>query len=193
MITHRRLVLIMMLASPLIPDSPLLAGGDASPGQIPQPQICPTCWTPAPSNPKLTHKPHKRPRSGVRPYRWRKQGASSPRRSGRIPGLRTLPRSNVLSTLRGPVEADGRFLRPIDGDTFSYNGIKVRLRGIDAPELGTPGGLEATQRLAALLREGAITIVPVSRDVYGRTVADVFLNGQNLADVLIAEGYARRG
>jgi endonuclease YncB( thermonuclease family) len=87
---------------------------------------------------------------------------------------------------------DGRFLRPIDGDTFSYNGIKVRVRGIDAPEIGTPGGFEAAQRLAALLREGPIKIIPVSHDVYGRTVADVFLNGQNLAEVLIAEGYARR-
>jgi endonuclease YncB( thermonuclease family) len=88
---------------------------------------------------------------------------------------------------------DGRFLRPIDGDTFSYNGIKVRVRGIDAPEIGTPGGFEAAQRLATLLHEGPIKIIPISHDVYGRTVADVFLNGQNLAEVLIAEGYARRG
>jgi endonuclease YncB( thermonuclease family) len=71
-------------------------------------------------------------------------------------------------------------------------GIKVRLRGIDAPEIGTPDGFEAAQRLASLLREGAVTIVPVSHDVYGRTVADVFLNGQNLADLLTAEGYDRR-
>ncbi|MGE3151488.1 MAG: thermonuclease family protein [Nitrospiraceae bacterium] len=192
MITQRRLILTMMLASTLFPVS-LLMAGTAPNGQIPQPQICPTCWTPAPSDPKLTHKPRKRPHSAKRPYRWRKHGASSSLRSGRIPGLRTLPRSNVLSNLRGPVEVDGRFLRPIDGDTFAYNGTKVRLRGIDAPETGTPGGFEAAQRLAALLREGAITIVPVSQDVYGRTVADVFLNGQNVADVLIAEGYAKRG
>ena len=99
----------------------------------------------------------------------------------------------MLSNLRSSVELDGRFLRPIDGDTFSYNGIKVRVRGIDAPEIGTPGGFEAAQRFASLLREGTIKIVPVSYDVYGRTVADVFLNGQNLADVLIAEGHAKRG
>lgn len=192
MSTSRRLIFIMMVVSTIFPASPLLGGTDSN-GQIPQPQICPTCWTPAPSHPKLTHKPHKRPRSSMRPYRWRKHGASTYRRSGRIPGLRTLPRSNVLSNLRSPVEVHGRFLRPIDGDTFSYNGIKVRVHGIDAPEIGTPGGFEAAQRLASLLREGAIKIVPVSQDVYGRTVADVFLNGQNLADRLIAGGYAQRG
>jgi endonuclease YncB( thermonuclease family) len=192
MITKQCLVLIMMVVSTLFPASPPLAGA-TSPSEIPQPQICPTCWTPAPSHPKMTHKPHKRPRSAMRPYRWRKQGASAYHKPGRIPGLRTLPRSNMPSSLRGPIEVDGRLLRPIDGDTFSYNGIKVRVRGIDAPEIGTPGGFEATQRLAALLREGSIKIVPISHDVYGRTVADVFLDGQNLADVLIAEGYARRG
>lgn len=88
---------------------------------------------------------------------------------------------------------DGRFLRPIDGDTFALNGLKVRLSGLDAPELGTPGGSEAAQHLAAILQEGQVTIVPRSRDIYGRTVADVFMNGQNLADRMIAEGFARRG
>lgn len=192
MSTSRRLVSIIMVVSTFFPASPLLGGTDSN-GQIPQPQICPTCWTPAPSHPKLTHKPHKRPRSSMRPYRWRKHGASASRRSGRIPGLRTLPRSNMLPNLQGTVEVDGRVLRPIDGDTFSYNGLKVRVRGIDAPEIGAPGGFEAAQRFASLLSEGTIKIVPVSQDVYGRTVADIFLNGQNLADVLIAEGYARRG
>lgn len=88
---------------------------------------------------------------------------------------------------------DGRFLRPIDGDTFSYNGIKVRMAGLDAPEMGAPGGQEAAQHLAAMLQEGQVTLVPRARDVYGRTVAEVWLNGQNLADRMIAEGFARRG
>ena len=107
--------------------------------------------------------------------------------------MRGLPRAASPTHFRGPTEVDGRFLRPIDGDTFSMNGIKVRVNGIDAPELGTPGGMEAAQHLAALLQEGPVTIVPRSRDVYGRTVADVFMNGQNLADRMIADGYARRG
>ncbi len=88
---------------------------------------------------------------------------------------------------------DGRFLRPIDGDTFTLNGLKIRVGGMDAPELGTPGGSEAAHRLAAMLEEGRVTIVPRSRDIYGRTVADVFMNGENLAERMIAEGYARRG
>lgn len=119
---------------------------------------------------------------------------SSARRSrAKAGGLHSLPRATYPTVLRGSTEVDGRFLRPIDGDTFAMNGIKVRMSGLDAPELGTPGGIEAAQHLAALLQEGRVTIVPRSRDVYGRTVADVFMNGQNLAERMIAEGFARRG
>jgi endonuclease YncB( thermonuclease family) len=43
------------------------------------------------------------------------------------------------------------------------------------------------------LHEGTIKIVPHGRDVYGRTLADVFVNGQNVAEVMTTEGYGRRG
>lgn len=128
-----------------------------------------------------------------------RKGASPPRKSAKrgagsgLRGLRSLPRLAYPPDLTRTTEVDGRFLRPIDGDTFALNGMKVRLSGLDAPELGTPGGSEAAQHLAAMLQEGQVTIVPRSRDIYGRTVADVFMNGQNLAERMIAEGFARRG
>lgn len=154
----------------------------------------------ATSNRQLrTGQPHSSPhspiirRSRVRGSRSSTLRSSTVRTSGRSRGLRSLPRSAYGTGLRGSVEVDGRFLRPIDGDTFSYNGIKVRMAGLDAPEMGAPGGREAAQHLAAMLQEGQVTLVPRARDVYGRTVAEVWLNGQNLADRMIAEGFARRG
>jgi endonuclease YncB( thermonuclease family) len=75
-----------------------------------------------------------------------------------------------------------------DGDTFHSGRVTIRLHGIDAPELGEPKALEATRRLAGLLRAGPVTIVPHAEDVYGRLVADVFVRGQNVADVLRREG-----
>lgn len=68
---------------------------------------------------------------------------------------------------------------------------RIRLRGIDTPELSEPRGAEARQRLEQLLNEGPIRIVPHGQDVYGRTVADVFVNGKNLAEVLKQEGFAK--
>ena len=83
-------------------------------------------------------------------------------------------------------------IRVHDGDTF-YTGVEtIRLRGIDTPELGRPGARAAASRLAELLREGPVTIMPRAEDVYGRTVADVYVGGRNVADVLRREGFGKR-
>jgi endonuclease YncB( thermonuclease family) len=54
-------------------------------------------------------------------------------------------------------------------------------------------GPAAKQRLEQLLRSGSIRIVPRGRDVYNRLVADVFLNVQNVAEILRREGFAKTG
>ena len=81
----------------------------------------------------------------------------------------------------------------IDGDTLRMGQERIRLRGIDTPELTEPRGQEARQRLEQLLKEGPIRIVPHGQDIYGRTVADVFVNGRNVAETLKAEGFAKPG
>ena len=86
---------------------------------------------------------------------------------------------------------DGRQVHVIDGDTFRYGTERVRLRGIDTPELNEPGGQAARLRLEELLRSGPVRVVPHGRDVYDRLVADVFVDGQNIAEKLQAEGLAK--
>lgn len=88
---------------------------------------------------------------------------------------------------------DSRQVHVVDGDTFRYGTERVRLRGIDTPELNEPGGQAARLRLEELLRSGPVRIVPHGRDVYDRTVADVFVDGQNIAEMLSREGYAKHG
>ena len=83
-------------------------------------------------------------------------------------------------------------MQAVDGDTIRYGLKRIRLRGYNAPELSEPGGVEAAQRLAQLLKEGPIRLVPHGQDVYARTVADVFVNEQNVAEIMVAEGYGRR-
>lgn len=82
-------------------------------------------------------------------------------------------------------------IRVHDGDTFSVGTVKIRLRGIDTPELGTPGSRMAALRLAELLRLGPVTIVPRAEDAYGRIVADVYVRGHDVARVLRREGFAK--
>src|SRR6266850_5686988 len=83
-------------------------------------------------------------------------------------------------------------IRVHDGDTF-YTGVEtIRLRGIDTPELGQPRARQAMERLIQLLHEGPVTIVPRAEDVYGRTVADVYVRGRDVAATLRREGLAKR-
>ena len=84
-------------------------------------------------------------------------------------------------------------MRIIDGDTIRYGTDRIRIRGYNAPELSEPGGRDAALRLEQLLQTGTINIVPHGHDVYGRTLADVFASGQNVAEVMTGEGYGRRG
>jgi micrococcal nuclease len=97
--------------------------------------------------------------------------------------------------LRAVAPSHGAYLvaagavRVHDGDTFSTVQGKVRLHGVNAPELGEARGEAARRRLAEVLAGGPITIVPRLEDIYGRTVADVYVGGRNVADILRVEGF----
>ena len=78
----------------------------------------------------------------------------------------------------------------VDGDTFHYNGIKVRLYCIDAPEIKQVGGQEAKQKLKQLLK-GKINIEILSNDRYGRKVCKVTANNKDVSFELVRFGYAR--
>jgi len=84
---------------------------------------------------------------------------------------------------------DPHLVRVVDGDTFAVGAWTIRLRGIDTPEIGEPRALLAKQRLATLLSGGPITVIRRAEDVYGRIVADVYVDGRNVAAVLRAEGF----
>ena len=106
--------------------------------------------------------------------------------------------------VRHPVDV----LRTIDGDTFEARvhlspGVepttRVRLRGVDAPELKAACAEElelaeaAGDALRRLLGEGGVTIYNIGPDKYnGRVVADVATRRtDNVATALLAAGHAR--
>jgi endonuclease YncB( thermonuclease family) len=110
------------------------------------------------------------------------------------------------AALRGAYAAD--VMRVIDGDTFEarvhvWPGLdvttKVRLRGIDAPELQARCGAErakgeaARTMLAGLLAEGGITVLQVALDKYGGRViaAAATARTADVADAMLAHGAVR--
>ena len=101
-----------------------------------------------------------------------------------------------------------KVIKVYDGDTFyaDIDGwpdivgdrIGIRIAGIDTPEIRTKCESEkqlarTARRLAENLLKHAeiIEIRNIRRGKYFRIVADVFIDGQNLADLMIKNGLAK--
>jgi endonuclease YncB( thermonuclease family) len=74
----------------------------------------------------------------------------------------------------------GRIQHLSDGDSFVVRAedgrrVPVRLSAIDAPEKNQVHGDVSRRALLALVDEKTLTIVPIKRDPYGRTVAKVMV------------------
>ncbi len=155
---------------------------------------CDLCWYPSPNqeqdSDRLPTYKQRRPRRppDSRPQRYPKgrYKLGSTHKQTRLSTLRARSRHEmkVLSTLQ---------VRVVDGDTIRVGGERIRLRGIDTPEMSELQGPAAKQRLEQLLRGGSIRIEPHGRDVYNRLLADVYVNEQNLAEILRNEGFSKAG
>ncbi|MBU7045089.1 MAG: thermonuclease family protein [Theionarchaea archaeon] len=81
----------------------------------------------------------------------------------------------------------------IDGDTFKLEtGEKVRLIGIDAPELSQPGGEESREYLTHLILNKGITLKKgyEDRDKYNRLLRFVYIDDVCINEGMIRQGYA---
>lgn len=83
-----------------------------------------------------------------------------------------------------------------DGDTLTVVRedlamVTIRLYGIDAPEDGQAHGKKAGRHLRKLAHKQLVTVEPIGKpDRYGRTVAIVRLDDQDLGREMIRAGYA---
>ena len=86
-----------------------------------------------------------------------------------------------------------------DGDTLRVtNGneeLKIRFCGIDAPEKNQPLGIESRDYLRSLLDKGTgeIILVPIEKDKYGRTVAELFMPIGGEEELLLNAEMVRAG
>lgn len=86
--------------------------------------------------------------------------------------------------------ADGDTLTARCGEPGAYEQVKVRIAGIDAPEKAQPFGQRSRQALADLCHRETATIRVTTKDRYGRTVADVECQGQDVGRTQVAAGLA---
>jgi endonuclease YncB( thermonuclease family) len=81
--------------------------------------------------------------------------------------------------------------RVLDGDTLEVDGARVRLLGIDAPERGEPGAVEATSALLNIIAGREIACTDTGGRTHGRIVATCTVGkGSDLSALMVGYGWA---
>lgn len=92
-----------------------------------------------------------------------------------------------------PVELHGHVLSVHDGDTFwaycDCHRVKIRLAAVDAPELRQRFGFESRDHLAAMILGRTVVVRVVGRDRNGRPVGFVEVDGLDVNEAMLADGY----
>ena len=104
----------------------------------------------------------------------------------------------VMPARAGPLSG---FVQVIDGDTLDIGGERVRLEGVDAPEMAQTCtrdggsrwacGREAQDALERMTRGQVVMCDPTGQDKYRRTLALCYVAGESLNAALIKAGLAR--
>jgi len=85
-----------------------------------------------------------------------------------------------------------RVTEVVDGDTFKLaNGQKVRMVGIDAPEMDKCGGMEAKKELEKNILYKKVELTDLKVDQYGRILALVYSQKKLVNQVMLKSGWAR--
>ena len=104
----------------------------------------------------------------------------------------------ALSAPAGAVTLSGQ-ARVVDGDSLVVAGERVRLFGIDAPELtqrcdvsgrNWACGAWAKEALTQIVGQGVLRCDALDRDRYGRTVARCLVSGRDVGAAMVQAGAA---
>lgn len=105
----------------------------------------------------------------------------------------------VAKLQNGYAEPISGAARVIDGDTLSIGDTRIRLSGLDAPEIAQTClrddvswecGRDAKERLRAMIGEREVVCMPRGGDRYGRMLATCVAGERALNAGMVEDGYA---
>jgi endonuclease YncB( thermonuclease family) len=97
----------------------------------------------------------------------------------------------ILAFVSPPFEATVTDVH--DGDTITVRTdetIKIRINGIDAPELKQPFGQASKKAMSGLVFGKTVTVRPNKKDRYGRLLARVEIGGKDTSLTMVETGMA---
>ena len=83
-----------------------------------------------------------------------------------------------------------------DGDTLwvraakAQEPVKIRIQGIDAPEICQAGGEASRRALEVLVMNQVVVVQGRRRDSYGRLLARLSVHGDDVGSIMVAQGQA---
>lgn len=83
-------------------------------------------------------------------------------------------------------DGDTLWVKPLSGGTYR----KLRLDGLDAPEICQPGGAASRDALAAHVLRQVVTVHERQRDGYGRALVRLSFADHDVGGRLVREGHA---
>ena len=80
--------------------------------------------------------------------------------------------------------------RVVDGDTIRIGEHRIRLFGINAPEIGSEAGEQASRLMQTLSANKSVVCNVVDTDRWQRLVAQCYVGGSDLGAAMVALGWA---
>ena len=106
-------------------------------------------------------------------------------------GTTLLAGFGIINVARRPIPQGQTVIEVIDGDTFFItNHQRVRINGLDAPEIQNCNGKEAKEALKKLVLNKKVILSNPVVDYYKRIVASVSVDGISVGEYLIKNGFA---
>ena len=137
----------------------------------------------------LMRKKRHRPNRKFTPKPVSKSFSRNPNNKGKPKTSATIHQLKQPKEVERPPIVGGCWV--IDGDTIHIGSNKIRLQGINAPELEEPYGKQAKWALHKLVKGQTITAQPNGEESYGRIVAKCYLeDGRDLAAEMVKMGLA---
>ncbi|XP_072975709.1 probable staphylococcal-like nuclease CAN1 isoform X2 [Typha angustifolia] len=87
-------------------------------------------------------------------------------------------------------KAGYRYIKGHDNKFTLARKYRIRLRGIDAPEMAMTYGQESKEALVKLIQGKSLTIHVYGEDCYGRSIGDIYCNGVFIQEQLLKRGFA---